>query len=66
MPDSNWEDQIAGTNKLRSILKFLHKNFLFLRKSASKGALIDLLLLNKEGLVGEMATVAILATVTMK
>lgn len=56
LPDSNWEDQIAGTNRLRSILKFLHKNFLLQRKPASKGALIDSLLLNKEGLVGEMAT----------
>lgn len=66
MPDTNWEDHIAGTNRSRSFLKLLHKNFLLLRKPTRKGALIDLLLLNKRVLWVKWQLVAILAIVTMK
>ncbi|RMC19574.1 hypothetical protein DUI87_03132 [Hirundo rustica rustica] len=56
MLDVNWEHQIAGTNKSRRFLRNLDDNFMeeVLRELTRKDALLDLLLVNREGLVREV------------
>ncbi|KAK4819838.1 hypothetical protein QYF61_012983 [Mycteria americana] len=56
-PDVNWEHHIADTNKSRKFLKHVGDNFLVQvpREPTRKGALLDLLLVNREGLVGQVA-----------
>ena len=56
LPDVNWNYHMANTSKSRRFLKHLD-NFLVhvLREPARKGALLDLLLENREGLVGDVA-----------
>ncbi|GAB0202528.1 mitochondrial enolase superfamily member 1 [Grus japonensis] len=57
LPDINWEHHTADTSRSRSFLKHLDDNFLVqvLKEPTRKGALLDLLLMNREGLLGEMA-----------
>ncbi|GAB0207049.1 ubiquitin-associated protein 1 [Grus japonensis] len=57
LPDVNWEHHTADTSRSRSFLKHLDDNFLvqLLKEPTRKGALLDLLLVNREGLVGEVA-----------
>ncbi|GAB0206625.1 mitochondrial enolase superfamily member 1 [Grus japonensis] len=57
LPDVNWEHHTADTSRSRSFLKHLNDNFLVqvLKEPMRKGALLDLLLVNREGLVGEVA-----------
>ncbi|GAB0190604.1 hypothetical protein GRJ2_001525700 [Grus japonensis] len=57
LPDVNWEHHTADTSRSRSFLKHLDDNFLVqvLKEPMRKGALLDLLLVNREGLVGEVA-----------
>ncbi|GAB0203202.1 hypothetical protein GRJ2_002785800 [Grus japonensis] len=57
LPDINWEHHTADTSRSRSFLKHLDDNFLvqLLKEPTRKGALLDLLLVNREGLVGEVA-----------
>jgi len=55
--DCNQEYQMAYTITSKRSLKQLHDNFLvqILRKSTRKGALLDPLLMNREGLMDELA-----------
>ncbi|GAB0205816.1 hypothetical protein GRJ2_003047200 [Grus japonensis] len=57
LPDINWEHHTADTSRSRSFLKHLDDNFLvqLLKEPTRKGALLDLLLVNREGLMGEVA-----------
>ncbi|GAB0186493.1 hypothetical protein GRJ2_001114600 [Grus japonensis] len=57
LPDINWEHHTADTSRFRSFLKHLDDNFLVqvLKEPTRKGALLDLLLVNREGLMGEVA-----------
>ena len=57
LPDINWEYHIAETKRSRRFLKHLDDNFLVQvqREPTRKGALLDLLLVNREGLVSEVA-----------
>ncbi|GAB0204012.1 mitochondrial enolase superfamily member 1 [Grus japonensis] len=57
LPDVNWEHHTADTSRSRSFLKHLDDKFLVqvLKEPMRKGALLDLLLVNREGLVGEVA-----------
>ena len=53
MPDINWDYHTADMTKSRRFLKNLDDNFLVqvLREPARKGALLDLFVENREGLV---------------
>ncbi|GAB0176455.1 mitochondrial enolase superfamily member 1 [Grus japonensis] len=55
--DVNWEHHTDDTSRSRSFLKHLDDNFLvrLLKEPTRKGALLDLLLMNREGLMGEVA-----------
>ncbi|GAB0177896.1 hypothetical protein GRJ2_000254900 [Grus japonensis] len=57
LSDVNWEHHTADTSTSRSFLKHLDDNFLvqLLKELTRKGALLDLLLMNREGLMGELA-----------
>ncbi|GAB0180024.1 hypothetical protein GRJ2_000467700 [Grus japonensis] len=57
LPDINWEHHTADTSRSRSFLKYFDDNFLvqLLKEPTRKGALLDLLLMNREGLMGEVA-----------
>ncbi|GAB0207904.1 mitochondrial enolase superfamily member 1 [Grus japonensis] len=57
LPDVNWEHHTADTSRSRRFLKHLDDSFLvqLLKEPTRKGALLDLLLVNREGLVGEVA-----------
>ena len=57
LPDVNWEHHTTDTSRPRSFLKHLHDNLLIqlLKEPTRKGALLDLLLVNREGLLGEVA-----------
>ena len=54
-PDVNWEYHTADPNRSRKILQDVVDNFLVqvLREPRSKGALLDLLFVKREGLLGE-------------
>ena len=56
LPDVNWECHTADTSKSRRFMKHLDDNFLVqvLTEPTRKGALLDLLLENREGLVGDV------------
>ena len=56
LPDVNWEYHTINTSRFRRFLKHLDDNFLgqVLREPTRKGALLDLLLRNREGLVGNV------------
>ncbi|GAB0182550.1 hypothetical protein GRJ2_000720300 [Grus japonensis] len=55
LPDVNWEHHTADTSRSRSFLKHLDDNFLVqvLKESTRKGALLDLLLMNRCGGSGD-------------
>ena len=57
LPDVNWDHYMADTSKSRRFIKHLDDNFLVqvLREPTRKGALLNLLLEKREGLVGDMA-----------
>ena len=57
MPDINKEHHITDTNRSRRFLKHLKDTYLvhILRTLMRKGDLLDLLLVSREGLVGEVA-----------
>lgn len=61
LPDVNWEYPAADTDRSRRFLKGLDDNFLVqvLRELSRKGALLDLLLVNKS-LMSKTATCAYL------
>ncbi|GAB0199842.1 hypothetical protein GRJ2_002449600 [Grus japonensis] len=68
LPDVNWEHHTADTSRSRSFLKHLDDNFLvqLLKEPTRKGALLDLLLVNRMVSWGKCRLVAVLAIVTMK
>ncbi|GAB0186949.1 hypothetical protein GRJ2_001160200 [Grus japonensis] len=68
LPDVNWEHHTADTSRSRSFLKHLDDNFLVqvLKEPMRKGALLDLLLMNRHGLMGDVAIGGHLGIVTMK
>ncbi|GAB0207632.1 hypothetical protein GRJ2_003228900 [Grus japonensis] len=55
-PDINWEYHTAVTSRSGKFLKFVEDNFLaqVLRDPTRKDALLDLLFVNREGLVGDV------------
>jgi len=57
LPDANWEHHIADTNRSRRFLKHFDDNLMVqvLREPTRKGALLDLLLVKREGLAGKVA-----------
>lgn len=57
LPDVNWERCIADTGRSSRFLKHLNDNFMLqvLRDPMRKVALLGLLLLNREGLMIDMA-----------
>ena len=57
LPEVNWVYHTANTSRSRRFLKRLDDKFLVqvLREPTRKGALLDLLLENREGLVGDVA-----------
>jgi len=57
LPAINCDYHMANTSRSRRFLKHLEDNFLVqvLREPTRKGALLDLLLENREGLVGDVA-----------
>ena len=56
LPHVNWEYHTAGTNRSRRFLNHLDDNFLVqvLKELTRKGAFLDMLLINREGLVGKI------------
>ena len=58
LPDVNWEYHTAGTNRSRRFLNHLDDKFLIpvLRELTRKGAFLDLFLIERESLMGEVAT----------
>ena len=57
LPDIDWDYHTADMSRSRRFLKHLDDNFLVqvLREPTRKGALLDLLLENREGLVEDVA-----------
>ena len=55
-PDINWEYHAVDANRSRKFLKHVEDNFLVqvLREPTRKGALLDLLFVNREGLMGKV------------
>ena len=55
-PNVNWEHRTADTNRSRKFLKHIGDNFLVqvLRELTRRGALLDLLFVNREGLAGQV------------
>lgn len=55
-PDINWEYRTAVTSKSGKFLKYVEDNFLSKVRSerTKKDALLDLLFVNREGLVGDV------------
>lgn len=53
-PDISWENHTANTNRSRKFLRHVNDSFLvqILRELTRKGVVLDLLLVNREGLVG--------------
>ncbi|GAB0208082.1 mitochondrial enolase superfamily member 1 [Grus japonensis] len=53
-PDICWRDNTAGNNQYRRFLECVDDNFLFqvIEEPTRRGAMLDLVLTNKEGLVG--------------
>ena len=57
-PDVNWKHHTVDTNRCRKFLKHVEDDFLMqvLRELTRKGALLDLLFVNREGLMGKVVT----------
>ena len=55
-PDDNWEYHTEDINRSRKFLKHTEDHFLVqvLREMTRKGALLDLLFVNREGLMGQV------------
>ncbi|GAB0203631.1 hypothetical protein GRJ2_002828700 [Grus japonensis] len=55
-PDICWRDNIAGHKQSRKFLEYVDDNFLFqvIEEPMRRGAMLDLVLTNKEGLVGDV------------
>ncbi|PKU33628.1 dtw domain-containing protein 2 [Limosa lapponica baueri] len=55
-PDICWKDNTAGHKKSRKFLEYVDDNFLLqmVEKPTKKGAVLDLILTNNEGLVGNV------------
>lgn len=66
LPEINWECHTAGTTWAIKFLKELDNHFMeqVLSELTEKGALLDLFLVNRVDLVGNVVTGAILATAT--
>lgn len=58
LSEVNWEYHTVNTSRSRRFLKHLDNNFLVQvrRETARKGALLGLLLVSSDGLVGEVVT----------
>ncbi|GAB0209624.1 hypothetical protein GRJ2_003428100 [Grus japonensis] len=55
-PDICWRDNAAGNNQSRKFLECVDDNFLLqvIEEPTRRGAMLDLVLTNKEGLVGDV------------
>ncbi|PKU29205.1 dtw domain-containing protein 2 [Limosa lapponica baueri] len=67
-PDICWRDNTAGHKKSRKFLECVDDNFLLqmVEEPTRKGAMLDLVITNKEGLVGNVKLKGSLAAGTMK
>ncbi|KAJ7404365.1 mitochondrial fission process protein 1 [Pitangus sulphuratus] len=68
LPEIHWEHHTAGTTQARKFQKNLDDNFMsqVLREPTQKGALLDLLLVNRVDLVRKVEIGTVLATVNTK
>lgn len=66
--DVCWRDNKAGHKQSRTFLEYVDDNFLLqvIKEPRRRGAILDLILTNKEGLVRNMKFKTALAAVTMK
>ena len=67
-PDISWEDHTARQAQSRRFLQIIDDNFLMqvVEEPTRKGAQLDLVLTNKEGLVEDVRSEVDSAAVTMK